>query len=815
MSKKKIEAELNIAPNNKESFVALLFKFLVGFIVILGSAVLVLPFSIVKFVILIFSKVLNALKKIRFPKIDFKKPQIKTKISLPFPKLNIEKIRMQVIKFFAEIVAVTKEKLNNYFKGIAVSSKEIKLKKRSKKEVKAEVSDVKKQKVGATKPGKLSYYLSQLINNKYFAFLFGCLFAVIFILLPFYVYSWFSELPSPELINERITKCTKILDRKSRLLYEVCPDKKADPVKLSDVPKNMVNATLSIEDAYFYEHGGFNPVSILRAAKETFLKDNVQGGSTITQQLVKLTLLSPERTFTRKIKELVLSIAVENKFSKDEILEMYLNSAPYGGSVVGVESAAQKFFGKSAKDLTLSEASLLAGLPTAPSIYSPYTAFNLAKQRQKLVLDRMVAHHYVKKEEAQKAYDEELNLSPQIDYIRAPHFVDYVREVLENTYGKRYANFGGLTVRTTLDLDIQEQAQQIIKEEIEKSKYLSVSNGAAVVLDAKTGQILAMVGSTDYFNKENQGVYNASTAHRLPGSTIKVVTYSLALSKGYRTTSIIEDTPISYKSGSSVYTPANYDGKFHGKVTLRAALANSYNIPAVKLLNSLNIDDMVRLANKMGLREWEADGNYGLAITLGGKETRLLDLTNVFGTLARGGVYTNTKPFLEVRDANGYSILKNDNVSERALSEDVAYVMTNILSDYYARLPAFGVNNFLSIKGHTVAVKTGTTDYKKDNYTVGYTPSYAVGVWVGNNNNSPMNPNLASGLTGAAPAWNRIMSYLLKDSVNEEFPVPSGVVVKSFKDCNNITEVYVKSNAPDNLKCTSDKDSDKKDKKKN
>ncbi|MEK7595186.1 MAG: transglycosylase domain-containing protein [Patescibacteria group bacterium] len=680
----------------------------------------------------------------------------------------------------------------------------------------------KKDKNKQTKYSKIRNTIRRKRVPRWFIWsMFGSITTIIFVVLPLSLYIWFKSLPKPELINESITKCTKLLDRKGKLLYEICPEKRSDPIELSLVSPFAISATIAIEDADFYKHNGFKLSSILRAANETFFKKNLQGGSTITQQLVKLSLLSPERTFSRKIKELILAILVEKKYSKDEILSLYLNNTPYGGNLVGIESAAQKFFGKKALDLDLSEASLLAGLPTAPGIYSPFVSLSLAKDRQKIVLDRMLTLGLISQKELEDAYSKELQFIEQGDYIRAPHFVDFVRGELERAYGSRYVNFGGLTVITTLDLVTQEKVQEILEEELAKIENLRVSNGAVVVLSAKTGEIVSMVGSKDYFDIENNGVFNASIAYRQPGSSIKPVTYALALTKGFKTTSLIEDSPLSIKDGNSYYTPVNYDGRFHGKVTLRQALANSYNIPAVKVLMSLKLDDMVKLAKNMGLQTWEADGNYGVSLTLGGKETRLLDLTNAYATFARRGQYTSTKAILKVTDGKGYTIFDRDYLpldTKKALSAEVSYIVTDILSDNGARLPAFGMNNFLSVHNHRIAVKTGTTDNKRDNYTLGYTPSVAVGVWVGNNDNSPMNQALASGLTGAAPIWNRTMSFVLNDKQPEDFDVPPGVVVKTYPECGNIREVFLKGTEARSLNCFSGEakkeDKNKKEKKK-
>ena len=648
-----------------------------------------------------------------------------------------------------------------------------------------------------------------IIGNYHFLlyFIYGIVFTIVFVLAPYKVYSWYRELPQPGLLKmiSNSNKSTRILDRKGRLLYEIYVDKKYEPVSLDRIPNYTIEATIAIEDHAFYTHTGFRFLSILRAVKANILGNNLQGASTITQQLVKNVLLTPERTVSRKLKELILSVMVEQKYTKNQILEMYMNNIPYGGTAWGIQSAAKKFFGKDVSQLDLAESAFLAGLPSSPSAYSP--------NRQKTVLQRMVDLNYISQADADLAYQEELRIAPREEYIKAPHFVIFVRDTLNKKYGRRLVDFGGLTVTTTLDLDLQEDAENIISKEISNDSYLNISNGASIVLDSRTGGILAYVGSVDYF-KENWGAYDIITASRQPGSTVKVITYSLALSKGYTAASVINDSAITYQLwGGQTYTPVNYDGVFHGNVTLRQALANSYNIPAVKTAKNLGPDSVVDLGNRMGLKDWEVDGSYGLSVTLGGKETSLMNLTNVFATLSREGVYKGVIPFESVLDANGFEIYSPGNSKgERAISKEVSYIITNILSDYYARIPAFGTNNFLSILGHSVAVKTGTTDSKRDNYTVGYTPSFVVGVWVGNNDNSPMNPNLASGLSGAAPIWNQIMSSVLDKRDVEKFEMPPDIVVKTDKECGNITEFFVKGTVPARL-CAEKKDEDNKDKK--
>lgn len=613
----------------------------------------------------------------------------------------------------------------------------------------------------------------------------GSIFALLFMALPVTFYSWYQSLPKPGQLTENIqnNRTTKILDRNGEVLYEIYVDKKYAPVPLAQIPKTLILATLAVEDHEFYNHHGVRPLSIVRAAKATVVDESMQGGSTITQQLIKNVLLTPERTFTRKIKELFLALAVEMKYSKGEILEMYLNNIPYGGTAWGVQSASQKFFGKDVEQLTLAESAFLAGLPSSPS------NLESAKAKQKLVLNRMEELEIITREQNEKAQSETLSFAATTDHIKAPHFVHYVRSQLEEMYGDRTVEFGGLTVKTSLDLNLQNKLQDILTEEIGKAGNLNITNGAVLVMDPKTGEILAYLGSVDYF-KEGWGSYDVITALRQPGSTIKAVTYSLALEKGYTPATTIVDAPLVIRLGNGqTYQPVNYDGKYHGVITIRTALANSYNIPAVKLVKDLGPDNMVSLGNRMGLKNWQTDGSYGYSVTLGGKETRLLDLTNVYATLARSGSYIPPTPFISVKDANGYELLVSHEKPQQAVSKETAYLITNILSDNKARSAAFGPNSQLNLPNRTVAVKTGTTNDKRDNYAIGYTPSYVVGVWVGNNDNTPMNPYLASGISGAAPIWNRSMQAVLSNIADETFAVPQGVITKADPSCGK-SEVF-------------------------
>lgn len=659
------------------------------------------------------------------------------------------------------------------------------------------------------------FMLKVIFSRSMLIFLSGVVFASIFIYTPFVAYQWFRELPKPDLLSieaNSVRRSTKFFDRNKKLLYEIYIDKNVEPVKLDQVPQQLIDATLAVEDSEFYSHPGFRLNSIIRAFKANLTNESFQGASTITQQLVKNVLLTLDRTWERKIKELALSVLVERKYTKNQILEMYLNNISYGGNAWGIQSASKRFFNKDINDLTLSEIALIAGLPSAPSAYDPFTNLNLAKDRQKYVLDRMLDLEKISILEYEAALSDPIVLAKNIEYIKAPHFVSLVRKDLEEKYGRRYVELSGLEVITTLDLDLQEKVEQIVREEVEKGKALNFTNASSVVLDPKTGEILAYVGSVDYF-KESWGAYDVASSYRQPGSSIKPITYALALEKGYTAATLIDDSPVTYKNPSETYKPVNYDGRYHGRVSLRAALANSYNIPAVKLVRALGPDNMVSLAKSMGLKNWELDGSYGLSVTLGGKEARLLDMSNAYATLARGGVYKSTTGILSIEDSFGYKV---ENIytpnEQRVISASTAYIISSILSDNGARTPAFGSNSALVIPGRQVAVKTGTTDFKKDNWTLGYTPSYAVGVWVGNNDNTEMNPRLASGLTGAAPIWNRVMKELLVNK-NEAFAIPDEVVAQQDKSCGNKVEYFAQgSKIPNNL-CKTEDSNEQNDKK--
>lgn len=589
-------------------------------------------------------------------------------------------------------------------------------------------------------------------------------FATLIIVLIYQGYVFVKNLPNPTSIGKvNYPLSSHIYDRNGKLLYEIFREQNRTPVSLKELPPYVYQATIAIEDKDFYHHGGISVVSgIIRAVKDTIIKKNLQGGSTITQQLVKSALLTPERTIQRKIKEIILAIWTEQLYTKDQILEMYLNQVPYGGSSYGIEEAAEVYFGKHANELTLEEAALLAGLPQAPSIYSPNANPQLALERRNEVLKTMKDQRYIDENSKLKAQNSKLEVIALKTAIKAPHFVFYVKSQLESLYGIRAIEEGGFKVTTSLDLDIQEQAEKILKEELDKLQNLNVTNGAILVTRPSTGEILAMVGSGDYFAAPS-GAFNVTTALRQPGSSIKPIMYSLALQKNYTAATIIDDSPVVFNiAGSESYKPVNYDGKFHGKVPLRYALANSFNIPAVKVLSTIGVQNFINQASKMGITTWTDPTRYGLSLTLGGGEVTMIDMATAFGVLANDGYKTDLKSFIKVEDVNGAPLREMNAYKIRVLDQGISYILSDILSDNFARQWAFGPQSALVIPGYQVAVKTGTTNDKKDNWTIGYTPDFLVVVWVGNNDNTPMNPYLTSGITGAAPIWNRVMSYALK-----------------------------------------------------
>lgn len=586
----------------------------------------------------------------------------------------------------------------------------------------------------------------------------------------FGVFAWFArDLPSPSKLSATLGYSTVFYDRNDKVLYEIYKDKNRVPADFKNISTHIKQATIAIEDKEFYKHRGISERGLIRAAFNIARGESLQSGSTITQQLIKNVLLTSQQTASRKIQEMILAIEVERKYNKDEILQMYLNEAPYGGSFWGVASASKGYFNKSPKDVTLAEAAFLAGLPQSPSYYSPFIGKNDTwKGRSRDVLRRMREDGYITSKQEKDAFKQIQNMKftePNIS-INAPHFVFYAREQLEKEFGPRILD-QGLKVKTTIDLDVQQAAEKIVKDEIENLKNSQVGNGAAVVMDSQTGEILAMVGSYDY-NNPDYGKFNAATGKRQPGSSIKPLTFAVALEKGYTPATVLMDLRTVFPvKGSRDYVPVNYDGKYRGPSQMRFALGNSLNIPAVKMIAMIGVKDFLTKADEMGLNSFAPTQanmeRFGLAITLGGGESTLVDMTSMYTIFARGGTRKGTQSLLEVSDAKGKVIYKKkDSTEKRVLSPETSFLISHMLSDNVARTDAFGSNSLLNIPGKTVAVKTGTTDEKRDNYAIGYTNDVTVGVWVGNNDNTPMNPRIASGITGASPIWNKIMKELLQ-----------------------------------------------------
>ncbi|OGC68711.1 hypothetical protein A2415_02035 [candidate division WWE3 bacterium RIFOXYC1_FULL_39_7] len=612
-------------------------------------------------------------------------------------------------------------------------------------------------------------------------------------------------LPNPNKLLERnFELSTRFYDRNGKLLYELFGDKNRTLIGLEEISPHVLHATLATEDSDFYIHRGFSMRGMARALKNMVFGESLQSGSTITQQVIKNTLLTSEQTLPRKIKELILSLQLENKYSKDQILQMYLNESPYGGQNYGILSAAKAYFNKHPKDLTVAESAYLAGLPQRPSYYSHFAGDPQAGQERKDYVLYLMNERgwmgsdgkrfFLSDEDYEKAKTEELKFESASVPFAAPHFVFYVKQMLADMFGEELVEQGGLQVTTSLDLDLQEKAQQIVFEEVEKSNSMNVWNGSLIALDAKTSQILVMVGSKGY-NLDSQPVdcisgitgegsckfepyVNVSLANRQPGSAIKPITYATMLSQGYPASFPFLDVPSVFEGSApdKPYIPENYDGKFRGVMSLRKSLGNSLNIPAVKALKIAGIDNMIDMAEQMGISTFKERDRYGLSLTLGGGETKLLELTGAFNVFAARGVYRQPTPLVEVKDSNGNLIYKwQDTAGIKAMDEGVAFLISDILSDDGARSAVFGLGSLLNIPGHQVAVKTGTTDDKRDNYAIGYTPSIVAGSWVGNNNNEEMNPNVASGITGASPIWNRFMKEFLTGKENEKFEAPKNV----------------------------------------
>ena len=591
--------------------------------------------------------------------------------------------------------------------------------------------------------------------------------------------NFLKNLPNPKSLSEFPNKLsTKILDRNGNILYQIFQDENRSYVKLGSLHDYTINAFIAAEDKDFYKHHGFSLSGLARAVYKNIFNQKIEGGSTITQQLVKNTLLTNEKTVVRKIKELILSIKVESIYSKDQILEVYLNQVGFGGPAYGIQEAARQYFDINASELDVNQSAYLAGITRAPTTYSPFSDdIKPGIERKNQVLSLMITNGFINQEVYQHAKNENLVFRNSKNNIHAPHFVMLVKELLTNELGESLVSQGGLTVTTTLDLNLQKEVQKTVTLEVEKLKNLNVNNGSSLVTNPKSGEILAMVGSKDYFNFEDQGQVNLTTSLRQPGSSIKPLNYALSFEYNKKPTDTIEDKPITvyYKNGQT-WSPKNYDNKYHGTVTLKQALANSYNIPSVLLLKENGIQNFANFAHKMGISNWNDPSRYGLSMSLGSLEVKMTELATAYSAFSNNGILSPLKAILKVEDSNKQTIhiekcisgkqnisviANNDNcLPRRVISEQTASYITDILSDNNARSAAFGSNSVLKIQNNKVAVKTGTSNDLRDNWTIGYNNNYLVASWVGNNNNQPMS-QIASGVTGASPIWSDIFKNLL------------------------------------------------------
>lgn len=607
---------------------------------------------------------------------------------------------------------------------------------------------------------------------------------------------WFSSLSIPDvsLFEERqVDQSTKIYDRTgTTLLYDVSGNARRTVVSADAISDNVKNATVAIEDSGFYGHGGIRILSILRAMFDDIISGGfAQGGSTITQQVIKNTLLTNDKTIARKIKEWILAIKLEKVFSKNDILTLYLNDVPYGGNLYGVEEASQAFFGVSAKDLDVAESAYLASIPQAPTYYSPYGPNKTALDtRKNLTLQKMKDLGFITDADYSKAIDEKVVFLPSATQsIKAPHFVMYVIQYLEGKYGTDVVENGGLNVVTTLDYPLEEASEQAIESYIKnQGQNFNMSNAASVAIDPKTGDILSMVGSYDYFSTTTDGNFNVATAaNRQPGSTFKPIVYSEAFIKGYTPETVLFDLPTEFDSScspegqplssstdpSECYMPQDFDGLYRGPISLRTALALSINIPSIQLSYLAGLGDSLGLAQKMGITSLGTDPNqYGLTLVLGGGGVSLLEMTNAYGVFANEGNYVPYRSILKVTDGNG-NVLEQAGLATpvSVMPANVARTISDILSDDQARSAEYGLHSVFDIPGYSVAAKTGTTNNTKDVWTIGYSPDVVVGVWGGNDDDTAMVKKIAGLII--APLWNTLMTDALASTSADSLIKPA------------------------------------------
>lgn len=601
--------------------------------------------------------------------------------------------------------------------------------------------------------------------------------AGIFVLIILIIFIWLSrDLPKPnQLMNREVAQSTKIYDRTGEnIIYEISGEERRTLVPLNEIPEFVKQATIAIEDKNFYKHGGFSVWAMARTMVTNVIYRRSAGGSTLTQQFIKNAVLSNEKTITRKLKELILAYRLEKKFSKDEILQMYLNEIPYGSNAYGVEAASQKYFGKSVRDLSLAEAATLAALPQSPSRYSPYGPNkDLLLGRKDYVLTVLEEQGYISRSERDEAKTQEIVFKGRDNNLVAPHFVMYIKDILSEKYGEKMIEQEGLKIYTTLDLYKQKIAEEVITERTKDyPKKYNANNASLVALDPKTGQVLAMVGSRDYFDDTIDGQVNVSTRPRQPGSSMKPIVYAALFEKGYTPDTILYDVVTNFSTNSSdPYTPHNYDGAEHGPVTIRKALAGSLNIPAVKAIYLADINSVIDLAENMGYSTLYPRSRFGLSLVLGGGEVKLLEHVNAYSSFARDGKMSPLVTILKIEDKNGRVIEEYKESEKKVLDSQVARMINSVLSDNGARSFIFGEKNYLTLGRRPVAAKTGTTNDYHDAWTIGYTPSIVTGVWVGNSDNAAMK-GAADGSVLAAPIWNEFMTKVLGDTPIENFKAP-------------------------------------------
>ncbi len=608
---------------------------------------------------------------------------------------------------------------------------------------------------------------------------------------------WVASLKIPaleSLAERRIDQSTKIYDRTGEvLLYDMSRDVRREPVPFENISPYIKNATIAIEDKNFYEHNGFVLSSFLRAVVANLTTFSFsQGGSTITQQVVKNSILTKDKTPTRKLKELILALKLERVLTKEEIFSLYFNEIPYGGTIYGVQEASLNFFHKNAKEVSLAQAAYLAAIPKAPTYYSPYgTHKEDLEARKNLVLREMLDQEMITQEQYDAAINEEVTFENRENNnsIKAPHFVFFVIDYLAKKYGEDSLQNSGLKVITSLDYSIQQDAEEVAKKygEINENQF-NGKNNAIVAMDPETGEILAMVGSRDYFDQKIDGNFNASTGLRQPGSTFKPFVYSVLFNKGFTDQTVLYDVPIQFSTACApdnfttedpCYAPGNYDDKFRGPMTIRNALAQSINIPAVEAIYLASVQDSIDLAKSLGIESLREAKNYGLSLVLGGGSVSLLDMTSAYSVFANDGIRNPYTPILWVEDAQGNIIDKHVTAPQRVLPEETARMISDILSDNNARTPGYGPNSPLYIAGRDVAVKTGTSNDYRDAWIIGYAPNLVIGAWVGNNDNSPMAKKVAGLIV--SPMWRELMDKTLPNLAAESFIDPAPIEYASLK----------------------------------